>query len=127
MSGDSSTAESLQSYILGIYKEYVESVANLRKYLLAKYNGGQNVTFKAVFESFFHEFVRLFDTTKHLTSATKANSLKTRINAWLEASYCLFSESKKQEWVEHAKSGITLADEWAEVLHAEEIIRKTDL
>lgn len=127
MSDDSITSQSLQTYILGIYKEYIESRAHIRRYLLAKLNGGQQSTFRSVFESFFIEFVRLFETTKHLTSASKASPLKTSINAWMEASYGVISNKPKGEQVEHAKQGLSLADEWAEILHSEEIIRKSEL
>lgn len=127
MSDDSITSQSLQTYILGIYKEYIESRAHIRRYLLAKLNGGQQSTFRSVFESFFLEFVRLFETTKHLTSASKASPLKIEINAWMEASYGVISNKPKGEQVEHAKQGLSLADEWAEILHSEEIIRKSEL
>ena len=127
MTGDSTTSESLQSYILGIYKEYVEARAELRKYLLAKTNGGQQNTFRSVFETFFQEFVRLFETTKHLTSTSKVTTLKSSVNTWLEASYGIISSEKRLGQVEHAKTGLSLADEWANVLHSEEIIRTTDL
>lgn len=124
---EGATAESLQSYILGIYKEYIEARAALRRYLLAKVNGGQDNTFRSVFESFFHGFIRLYEVTKHLASTSKISTLKTAINTWLEGSYGFFSDMKRSAQVEHAKTGLSLADEWAEQLHAEEIIRKTEL
>lgn len=127
MSGDSTTAETLQTHILGIYKDYIESSVQLQRYLLAKINGGQTNTFRSVFESFFLEFTRLYGTTKHLTSTPKVNALKTAINEWLEASYGIISSQKRAEVVLHARKGLELADQWAEQLHAEEIIRKTDL
>lgn len=127
MSGDSTTAETLQTHILGIYKDYIESAVQLQRYLLAKVNGGQTNTFRSVFESFFLEFARLYRTTKHLSSTTKINALKTAINEWIEASYGIISSQTKGDNVLHAKKGLELADNWAEQLHAEEIIRKTDL
>ena len=45
----------------------------------------------------------------------------------MEASYGVISNKPKGEQVEHAKQGLSLADEWAEILHSEEIIRKSEL
>lgn len=127
MTADNTTASTLQTYILGIYKDYIESAVQMRRYLLAKRNSGQDSTFRAVFESFFSEFTRLYETTKHLTSTSRVNALKTSINVWLDASDGILSNVPKAEQVQHARDGLSLADRWAEQLHAEEIIRKTEV
>lgn len=127
MSGDSATAESLQSYILSIYKDYIRAYTQMRRYLLAKRDGGQDTTFRSVFEFFYTEFLMLYETTKYLSSSKRFNELKSPIETWIEASDGVLSREKKVQQVEHVREGLKFADAWAEVLHAEEIIRKTEV
>ena len=127
MSGDTTTSASLQSYILQIYKEYIDAFTQMKRYLLAKRDGGQNTTFRQVFEEFYTEFVMLYETTKYLSSSAKITALKKPIDDWIETSDGILSRLSSKEQVEHAKAGLKHADSWAEVLHAEEIIRKTEV
>lgn len=127
MSGDSTTDTTLQSYILSIYKDYIHAYTDLRRYLLEKRGKGQDTTFRNVFEYFFSEFVMLYESTKYLSSSQKFNALKTPIDAWLEASDGVLSRESKLEQVEHARAGLRYSDSWVEVLHSEEIIRKTEV
>ncbi len=122
------TADDLGSYIMTIYRSYVESSAMLSEYMLSSGKAGRGVLLSEVFRAFYFDFYRLYMVTRGLNALKDAKD-RDSINAWFGKSRQVMDGIKynrkddREKIFDYASEGLTLSQAWQDVLYNKQIIR----
>ena len=122
------TADDLGSYIMGIYRSYVESSAVISEYMLSSKKTARGVLLSTVFSAFYSDFYRLFTVTRGLQALRDASD-KDAISAWFANSRQILDNIKfsrpddRAKIFDYASDGLKLSQSWVDSLYNKQIIR----